>query len=397
MDLRKEIKLSDLVPKRAPRAPKADKKPKKKSSSTRGRTSGTAEIVGLKIGATGVSAAQIVNNGGKKVVRFAHGPLPHGVVDGGEVRDPVALGEALSEFFGKNSLPRRGIRLGLANSRIGVRVIEVAGIEDERQLENAIGFRAHEMLSVPVEEAVIDYHVLSVDTDEDGTTTRKILLVVAYRDSVDRYLAAMDAAKLSLSGIDLEAFALLRAVTDPGATVPGDEATEEAAIIVVNIGHERTTLAISDNGVCAFARVLEWGGAQLGTAIGRALKIAPSEAEALKPALSLEEGKEGIIGLPPSKAAEAVEAVRHELQNLVRELLSSLRFHQSQPGSLPLAEIQLTGGGSGIPGLAAELERELGIPVRLADPLARVELAEGVELPDHPGAFAVALGLGIED
>jgi type IV pilus assembly protein PilM len=399
MDLRKEIKLSDLVPKRAPRAPKADKKPKTtktKKSSARGRGNGTAEIVGLKIGATGVSAAQVVNNGGKKVVRVARGPLPHGVVDGGEVRDPVALGEALSEFFSKNSLPRRGVRLGLANSRIGVRVIEVAGIEDERQLENAIGFRAHEMLSVPVEEAVIDYHVLSVDTDEDGTTTRKILLVVAYRDSVDRYLAAMDAAKLSLTGIDLEAFALLRAVTDP-ATAQSAETTEEAAVIVVNIGHERTTLAISDNGVCAFARVLEWGGSQIGTAIGRALKIAPSEAEGLKPALSLEEGKEGIEGLPPSKAVEAVEAVHHELQNLVRELLSSLRFHQSQPGSLPLAEIQLTGGASGIPGLPGVLERELGIPVRLADPLARVDLAEGVELPDHPGAFAVALGLGIED
>src|SRR5262245_25398976 len=155
MDLRKEIKLSDLVPKRAPRAPKADKKPKTKTknSSSRARGDGAAEIVGLKIGATGVSAAQVVNNGGKKVVRVARGPLPHGVVDGGEVRDPVALGEALSEFFSTNSLQRRGVRLGLANSRIGVRVIEVAGIDDERQLENAIGFRAHEMLSVPVEEA----------------------------------------------------------------------------------------------------------------------------------------------------------------------------------------------------------------------------------------------------
>src|SRR5690349_18663372 len=187
MDLRKEIKLSDMVPKRQPKPAKTKSS---KASAARGKQGGTAEIVGLKVGATGISAAHVVNNGGKQVVRIARSPLPHGVVDGGEVRDPVALGEALGAFFTEHSLPRRGVRLGLANSRIGVRVIEVAGIEDESQLENAIGFRAHEMLSVPLEESVLDYQVLSVDTDDDGTTTRKILLVVAYRESVDRYLDA---------------------------------------------------------------------------------------------------------------------------------------------------------------------------------------------------------------
>jgi type IV pilus assembly protein PilM len=244
MDLRKEIKLSDFVPKRGPRPAKQNAR---KASNRRKGAATPSEIVGLKVGATGISAAQVVNNGGKHVVRIARSPLPHGVVDGGEVRDPSALGSALSEFFTAHSLPRKGVRLGLANSRIGVRVIEVAGIEDESQLENAIGFRAHEMLSVPVDEAVIDYQVLSVDTDEDGTTTRKILLVVAYRESVDRYLAAIDAAKIELTGIDLEAFALLRAVTDPAAVRPED--VEQASITVVNIGHERTTLANSDGTV----------------------------------------------------------------------------------------------------------------------------------------------------
>jgi type IV pilus assembly protein PilM len=393
MDLRKEIKLSDMVPKRQPKPAKTKSS---KASAARGKQGGTAEIVGLKVGATGISAAHVVNNGGKQVVRIARSPLPHGVVDGGEVRDPVALGEALGAFFTEHSLPRRGVRLGLANSRIGVRVIEVAGIEDESQLENAIGFRAHEMLSVPLEESVLDYQVLSVDTDDDGTTTRKILLVVAYRESVDRYLDATDVAKIELAGIDLEAFALLRAVSDPDARAVA-EGEEAASITVVNIGHERTTLAISDGRVCDFARVLEWGGAAIGAALARALKIAPAEGENLKHGLSLEPGNAGVEGLPAAKANEALDAVRYELQTLVRELLSSLRFHQSQPGSLPIGEILLTGGSSGIKGLAEELEQELGIPVRVADPLARVQLAEGVAVPDQPGAFAVALGLGIED
>jgi len=282
------------------------------------------------------------------------------------------------------------VRLGLANSRIGVRTIEIAGIDDESQLENAIGFRAHEMLSVPLDEAVLDYHVLSLDTDESGTTTRRILLVVAYRESIDRYLAATDAAKIELAGIDLEAFALLRALSEPGDV-------REAAIVAVNVGHERTTLAISDGSVCQFARVLEWGGGDITSALARALKIAPTEADDLKYGISLEAGSEGVAGLSGNRGTEAIEAMRYELQTLVRELLSSLRFYQAQAGSLPLSDVLLAGGTSTIPGFAQELERELGLPVSVADPFVRVGLAEGVERPEETAALAVAVGLGIED
>jgi type IV pilus assembly protein PilM len=391
MDLRREIKLSDLVPKRPARTPRSQ--PKKLHE--RNRRAAGAEIVGLKIGATAVTAAQVENNGGKRVVRLARQALAPGVVDSGEVRDPIALGHALAELFRAHQLPRRGVRLGIANSRIGVRVIEVAGVEDERQLENAIAFRAHEMLSVPQEEAVLDYHVLSSQTNGDGATARKILLVVAYRDSVDRYLDAAEVAGIEVSGIDLEAFALLRAVAAPGS--PVDEGVSATAVTAVNVGHERTVLAISNGEVCEFARVLQWGGSALGQAIARALKVSSAEGESLKRGLSLEHGDEGAEGLSAADAAEAVEAVRYELSTLVRELLSSLRFYQSQPDSLAIGEILLTGGTSAIPGLAAELERELGIGVRVCDPLARVQLAEGVQPPDPPGAVTVAVGLGIED
>jgi type IV pilus assembly protein PilM len=393
MDLKKELKLSDLVPKRVSRAGGGHPEPRRKTK----RATAGGEIVGLKIGATGIRAAQVVNNGGKQLVRTAHMPLPIGVVDGGEVRDPAALGQALKEFFATNGLPRKGVRLGLANNRIGVRVIEVAGIEDESQLANAIGFRAFEMLSVPIDEAVTDYHVLSTDTDENGAVTRKILVVVAYRDSVDRYLEATNAAKIDLAGIDLEAFALLRAVSEPPTVDAGSESSVTAAVTAISIGHERTTVAVSNGRVCEFARVLEWGGANIGSAIARALKLTTPEGEELKHGLSLVAGREGIEGLAEPRSTEAIDAVRFELQTVVRELLSTLRFYQSQPASLPIGDILLAGGTSNIPGLAEELGKELGIPVHLADPFARVELEEDLERPGDGGALAIAVGLGIED
>src|SRR6266508_794846 len=145
MDMKKEIKLSSLVPKRKASAkPKADKAAKSKAGKRRASGSKPRELVGLKVGASQIAAARI-NSGSNELLQVVREPLAPGIVVGGEVRDPAALGEALAGLFSRHDLDHtHAVRLGLANSRIGVRVIEIAGIEDERQLENAVGFRAHE-------------------------------------------------------------------------------------------------------------------------------------------------------------------------------------------------------------------------------------------------------------
>jgi type IV pilus assembly protein PilM len=377
MDLKKEIKLSDLL-----RKPARANKPGT-SKAKRG------ELVGLKIGASQLAASRVANNGSARVLQLARGPLPGGIVVSGEVRDIPALAAALEEFFRTHKLPRRGVRLGIATNRIGVRSFDLEGIEDEHQLENAIRFRAHEALSIPVEDAVIDYHVVSETADESGQTSRRVVLAAAYRDSIDRYVAACKEAGIELASVDLEAFALLRAVAPPAVR------DEPAAAVAVTIGHDRTTLAISDGTVCDFTRVLEWGGSSLTEAIERELGVAGSEAEERKLALSLETGTPE-DSEDDKEAARAREAVRRELQSLARDLVASLQFYQAQPGSLAIAEILLAGGTSRLPGLAEELERLTRVRVRRADPLARVQLADSVGSRDDLSSLAVAIGLGIE-
>jgi len=388
MDLKKEIKLSDLVPKGLARK----QTQRKQKAKTRKRTM-PKEIVGLKIESSAITAAQIVNNGaGKSIVNVARTPLARGIVTGGEVRDPAALAIALTNFFATNKLPRRGVRLGLGNSRIGVRIIEVPGTENHEQLENAIRFRAHEMLSVSLDEAVIDYHILGETVDENGEKAQRILLVVAYRDSIDRYLAATDAADLEVVGIDLEAFALLRAAAPPDTN--GE--ARNSALVVVSVDDERTTLAISDGEVCHFTRVLEWGDATIDSAVGRGLRISDPEAADLRRKLS------GLDELPDDEqlvqqATALREIVNYEIHALVRELQSSLRFYQSQPGSLPIGVVLLSGALADLIGFADELRTQLGIPLEVVDPFVRATLRDNAVRPTRSRELTVAIGLGIED
>jgi type IV pilus assembly protein PilM len=363
------------------------------SKAARGGHKRSKRVVGLKIGASQIAAARVVNNGSPELVQVAREDIDHGLIVGGELREPELLADALRSFFRKHRLPRQGVRLGIANNRIGVRIFEIAGISDPRQLENAVRFRAQEVLPIPIEEAVLDYHVLGERADEEGNSVMRILLVVAYRELIDRYVAACKKAGLRLSGIDLEAFALLRALAEPRTE---DEGAADAAIVVVAIGHDRSTFAVSDGRICEFTRVLEWGGGTLDVAIARELDVAPSEAEPVKRELTLT-GDSVPEGLAPEKAAAAREAVHRQLQTFARELVSSLQFYQNQPGSLGIGEIVITGGTAHLAGLAEELQKLIGVRVTVGDPLSRVKLGRKVREAEQLGSLAVAIGLGIED
>jgi type IV pilus assembly protein PilM len=393
-------KKKDKAPK-AERAPKQPKEPKQKKQkepkqpkvkAARG-SRGAKRITGLKIGASQLAAARVANNGSAELLQIARTPLEPGIVVGGELRDPDALAEALKEFFAKNNLPKKGVRLGIANNRIGVRTFDIAGIEDDKQLTNAIRFRAQETLPIPIDEAVLDYQVLGDGRSEDGQPTKRVLLVVAYRDLIDRYIDACKKAGIQLVGIDLEAFALLRALHAPQDAVDADA---DAALVAVAIGHDRSTFAVSDGRICEFTRVLEWGGSALNVAIARALDAAPSEVDGVKRALALTDEMVP-EGLTPEQAQKARDAMRRAIQTFARELVSSLQYYQNQPGSLGIGEIVLTGGTAHLAGLAGELERLIGVRVRVGDPLARMKVSKKVGEAEQVGSLAVAIGLGIED
>src|SRR5688500_16584834 len=187
MDLRKEIKLSDLF-KHKPKEPKEPKasekrtskkepKPKRERKPRAPRSPSLSrgkKLVGLKIGASHIAAARVANGEVPELVQVARAELEPGIVVGGELREPDALAEALKKFFRDNKLPKQGVRLGIASNRIGVRTFDVPGVEDEKQLHNAVRFRAQEALPIPLDEAVVDYQILSDSVNDEGVRVRRV-------------------------------------------------------------------------------------------------------------------------------------------------------------------------------------------------------------------------------
>jgi type IV pilus assembly protein PilM len=376
--------------KRTPRVPK-ERKQRRGGGSPKGN-----RLVGLKIGASQLAAAVVLNDEVPEVQQLARTPFESGLIVDGEVRDEDALAGAMKQFFAEAGLPTKGVRIGLASNRIGVRTLEISGVADMARFDNAVRFKAHEVLPIAMNESVLDYRVLSERPGENGEVIRRVLLVVAPREQVDPYVSAARKAGIKLHGIDLEPFAPLRAFVEPHSAGAG---TEQAAIVVVSIGHESTTLVVSGAGVCEFTRVFGWGGASLDAAIAAACSVTAVEANAIKTQLSL--NGELPATLDAAVAGRALEAVRTELTLFARELVSSLQFYQKQPDSLGIGEVVVTGGTTHLGGLTDSLHTLVGVPVRNGDPLARVVVARGVAadptIADTLGSLSVAIGLGVED
>src|SRR5918992_2673431 len=176
------------------------------------RKNSSGGTVGLDIDGRYLAAAQVE---GGRVVRAASLELPQGLVNDGEVVDRARLAEALKNFVTEAGLPK-GVRLGVANQQIVVRVIELPRIEDDKQRDAAVRFQAADAIAMPLDEAVLDHQVAGYAEAPDGTQRMQVVVVAARRSMIETLLEAVKSAGLKADGVDLDAFALVRTLAVNG-------------------------------------------------------------------------------------------------------------------------------------------------------------------------------------
>ncbi len=203
-------------------------------------------IVGLDI-EPGYVAAALGSDARISVERAVYAALPGGAVRDGEVVDVDTVASVLRDLFAEHKLPKR-VRLGVANQRIVMRTIDLPPLRDPKEVASAIRFQAQDHIPMPLEQAVLEHQQLGLTETPDGTRMR-VVLVAARRDMVERLLDTATRAGLRPQGIDLSAFAMIRALHRPGT---------ERTIGYVSVGGI-TNLAIATGTTCVFTRAITHG------------------------------------------------------------------------------------------------------------------------------------------
>jgi type IV pilus assembly protein PilM len=333
-------------------------------------------VAGLELDPAHLAVAEVAVNGIVSVTRGAVAPLRPGVLRDGELADPQGLTEALQALFAEHDLPRR-VRLGIANQRIVVRALDLPPLDDPKALAAAARQEAPDHIPMPMDEAIVDFQPVGIAQTPQGPRAR-VVVVAVRRELVDRIVGATREAGLTLEGIDLSAFAMVRAAGAPA----------EGAALYVNVAG-LTNVAVANASGCLFTRA----------AAGGLDSMVHTLAE--RRALTVEHGRQwlGHVGLAAELEEvegdpEIVAAARGVLEEGVHQLADSIRnslnFYRKQESAETVERGLLTGPIVEIPGFTERLAEELHVPL---EPVV-VPVAGDA---GQAASLTVAAGLAVEE
>jgi type IV pilus assembly protein PilM len=347
---------------------------------------GSSARIGLDIGTSAIRAAWIGGGGraGSSLMRFGQIALPTGAVDGGEIRDPGTVSEAISQLWKRSKFKTKRATVGVANQRVVVRQVDLPFME-EKELRSALRYQVAEFIPMPVDEAELDFQVIDDFMTDANEHMMRILIVAAAKDMVRSLMDAVTAAGLQPSGVDLTPFAVARAVSRAARGEVGVAGAEA----IIDVGASVTNIIVHHNGEPRFVRILLVGGDDATAALADELDVPFDAAEALKLDLGRGVGSE-----------EVTRVVTARMESLVTEIQGSIDYYLSLEESERVTSVIVTGGGSLTPGLVERLESSLGTEVRRAAPLAEMVVSKSglssdqITQIDPVAAAAIGLALG---
>jgi|GEM_PF-618811 len=310
-----------------------------------GRGGHANNVVGLDIEPGYVAAASARLNGRVVVERAVAASLDAETMREGEVVNVEGLAEALRSLFAAFGLPRK-VRLGVANQRTVMRMLEVPPFTERRELEAAVRFQAEDQLPMPLQSAALDFRPLGV-VDTPGGPRQRVLLVAAQLETVEKLLAAARAAGLKPEGVDLSAFALVRALFHR-TLVPGGEQSRRT--VLLNVGG-LANLVIAEGLECKFTRVLGRGLESIAQEIAERRALPIDQARELLFRVGAGDGRESAPQAQSRLSIMGSHAVHQDAETLALQMEAE---RQAQAAAQSAAAAQGVDPSAGIPTLEGQ-------------------------------------------
>jgi type IV pilus assembly protein PilM len=315
-----------------------------------------ATTVGLDIGSGLIKLVAVSHaSGGPVLTKVAFTSIGNDAIVEGEIMDPGIVAEAIKECMGTAGVKTKQVVVAVGGRDVIVKKITMDRMQ-EADAREVIRWEAEQHVPFDMDNVELDFQIL--DPYGEGLQMT-VLLVAAKRELVEHKLALLADVGLQPSIIDVDAFALHNAfeINYPEAM--------NGVVSLVNIGHENTNIYILDDGVPVLTRDIPVGTRRFREDLQRERGQSAEEAEKLLQGGGAGEIPEGFLQTRTEELAVGIERAGAFLQTASR----------SAGG---IGRIFITGGGARIPRLSRALGDRLKIPVQLANPIEKLQVAEGV-------------------
>lgn len=362
-----------------------------------GLQSKATPIIGVDIGSSTIKVAQFKEDkSGLSLVNFGIVPTPAGAIEEGKIAKGDAIAEALGSLLTLHSFIGKRVSASVSGQLVTVKQVTVDEVP-RQSLGDIVKWEMEKHISYPIEEAVLDYQVLSRGQADDGSVKASCLVAAAPLEIVNGLVNVLHKTHLEAVFIEVEPFAELRLVDYVAFKRPDLDAK---TVVLVNIGSGMTSINVTDQSMIRLTRMISFGGARISQAIAQAMGVSSEKAEELKqelvnvdPDANLENG---------SDTERATSAALPVIDELVLEIRRSLNYYSTRFESDRPLHIIISGGTANLKGIIDYIELSTGFTVErnlLLLDVAKYDSSMFAEsyLNQMAPMFSVATGLSLRE
>lgn len=247
---------------------------------------------------------------------------------------------------------------------------------DEDALKGAIRFEAEKVIPFDINDCIIDHKVLGKDDRENKIN---VLLAAVKKDYLISRVKLVEDAGLTARLVDVDMFAAANAFLKCFKNPP------DKTVAIMNMGASLTNVSILRGEVIYFARDIAMGGNDFNSVISKVLSLDAQAAEDLKLT-------------PAGRMQDLIGCVKPVLNKLLDEVKLSFSYYENQTGK-EIDQIYVSGGASGIAGLADAFQENFGSGPSVLNPMSFAEIGLGGtgsgSLEKTGASFTVAIGLAL--
>ena len=357
---------------------------------------GKEVTVGIDIGSSSIKAVEIEPTpNGWTVVNAAVAPTPSEAIKDGCIINIVDVSQEIRNMLRDADIKAGGAVCAISGSQVIVRQVQFPKMP-EAMLRKSIKYEAGKFISSSMEDSIVEFEILG---EAEDPNQMNVMLVAAPRDMIDSRVATLESAGLEPLVIDIESFALIRALVELNAT---DEYLN-STIALIDIGASHTNVDIVSKGDFALTRNIPIAGDSFTNSIRSLLGGGFDDAERAKREMTAQYPIDELNAVGGDNKCWRV--VQPLLDELIREIRRSILFYQSQfpEGSADAGvdKIVVTGGTARIPGLGTYISNKLGINVEVAhvfeQKAIKTEAVNKDFIDEHGSVLAVSTGLALKE
>jgi type IV pilus assembly protein PilM len=374
-------------------------------------------IVGLDLGSHTIKAVQVEPmRTGWRLSQIAQCPTPADSIRDGVIVQPEEVAGAVRRLLRDNAFRVSAAITAIAGAAVIVRQLTLPKMT-EAMLRKTIRYEASKYVSTSIEDSYIGFEILgdveSTPTEGDQAEKQmRVLLVVAPREMIDAQVRTLELAGLEPLAIEVEAFALYRALFEINRVAMARLEGHPAAI--VDLGASHTNLYIVSGDGYFLTRNIPIAGDAFTQTVRSTLHCSWSEAERFKRTVDFRQllkrrsarsrattSEEEAVpeGAGSGKEEAVLKALQGQADELLREVRRSLHYYQSQfPEGSPQAQVTglvITGGSSQLSGFAEYAAARLGLEVEAGDPFNNPDFDTAHISAEALHMFAPVLGIAV--